>query len=317
MDPLSDILTQLRFSGLLYFATEFTAPWGIRVPQHPGTIRFHLVTRGGCFLRVAGEAEARKLGVGDFALVPQGQAHDIAHAADARPVALESVLEEAGYAGQGSLVYGLSDRGEEARLLCGHFTYEQVAGSMGLFSQLPPLLVVSRLESETQAWLAATLSILEAEEGNPQPGQDAILRRIAEILFVQALRRWSLSEGIPSGVLRALANPYLARALTALHRAPAERWTVERLAREAGLSRSLFAERFHALCGVPPLRYLTDWRLQRARLALLSGERSVDEVARDAGYRSIASFSRLYARHFGEGPGATRRAGLDSQRSAA
>ncbi len=310
MDPLSDILTHLRFSGLLYFATEFTAPWGVRVPEHPGAIRFHLVTRGGCFIRVAGQAEARALQVGDFALVPQGRAHDIAHSADARPLGLETVLKDAGYSGKGSLVYGLSDRGEEARLLCGHFTFDGGRGTNEVFGQLPPLLVVSGLQRETQAWISATLALLQAEESNSLPGRDAILRRIAEILFVQALRSWSRDEALPVGLLRTLADPQLARALTAIHHAPQERWTVESLAREAGLSRSLFAERFHERCGMPPLGYLTAWRLQRARAQLSNGDCSVDEAATAVGYRSVASFSRLYTRHFGEGPGATRRAAL-------
>ena len=130
---------------------------------------------------------------------------------------------------------------------------------------------------------------------------------MTEILFVQAIRDWLSRRDVASGVLKALGDQKMARALAAVHSRPDHRWTVESMAREAGLSRTVFAERFHELANTTPMQYVTAWRLEKAKSLLLESDHSVEEVAELVGYRSVAAFSRIFSRHLGMGPGALRR----------
>ncbi len=307
MDPLSEILAQLDFKGMLYFSTEFTPPWGVRVPADPNVIHFHMVTRGVCYVRLEGDATAQALRSGDFVLVSRGEAHDLMHDISARPRDLHAVMAETGYNGSGTLIYRMSDHGQETRLVCGHFRFSERASGRAFLGEMPSLFVVRKDEIAVNEWLHASINLLEHEQDRPMPGRDAVVRHVTEILFVQALRLWIDRERVSQSLVKALSDKRIAKAIGAVHASPNYRWSVEELARTSGLSRTAFAERFQKLTGLTPLQYVTDWRLTRARSMLQHTDQSVDEVAEAVGYQSSAAFSRVYTRKFGEGPGATRR----------
>ena len=172
MDPLSDILTSMNLRGMLYFSTEFSAPWGVSVPAFENVVRFHLVVRGDCHVGVDGAGE--DLNEGDFALVPRGAAHRIARERSSRLATLDEVVTQSGYDGSGTLVWGMEDRGEETRLICGHFTLDDAAPGRALIAALPPLMITRRHESTSTGWMGATLALLAQERNMERPGSSAI-----------------------------------------------------------------------------------------------------------------------------------------------
>ena len=160
---------------------------------------------------------------------------------------------------------------------------------------LPPVLVLPLTPEDV---LGSALSLLFAEASAREYGRQAALDRLAEVVLIYMLRRFMDAPEPGYGLLAGLAHPALGRALTRIHADPGGAWTLERLAEEAGMSRSVFAETFRQVVGLAPGDYLTRWRLSLAR-ALLQAGRPAKAVARQVGYASPAAFSRAFARHFG------------------
>jgi AraC-like DNA-binding protein len=194
--------------------------------------------------------------------------------------------------------------------LCGAFHFG-APGDHPLLSALPAVIQVRPERGALQPWLVAHLDAVACEARSGRPGGMAVIARLSEVLFVQAIR-YHLAE-LPAsarGWLGALRDPQLARAVGLIHRHPDRPWTVATLAGEAGLSRSQFAERFAAVVGRPPLTYLAEWRMHRGRVLLRDGALRVGEVARRVGYGSEAAFSTAFRRAAGVAPGAYRRAAV-------
>jgi AraC-like DNA-binding protein len=177
-----------------------------------------------------------------------------------------------------------------------------------LMRQLPPVLHFGARLLTDQAEFGRTIELLEAELANAPVGVDFVATRLAEIAFVEALRKGVFEKAAEPAFLGALADSHVRASLDAIHRAPNEAWTVVDLATIAKLSRAAFAERFQRLVGEPPLRYLRTWRLLNARRELARGKDSVRIVAQHAGYASATGFSRAFRRFFSESPSAARRA---------
>ena len=306
MDVLSDILGALRLRGTLYFSTEFGRPWGVRVPELGRVARFHLVVRGDTWVRVMPDGEPLHLEAGDMVLIPHGAEHVLADTPDTPCRTVDEVVEEAGFTGEGTLVYGEPDGGGPTRLVCGHFDFD--AGFDHPFlAQLPPALVVRWDEAVSGSPLEDAFRFVTREVREGRPGHEAVARRLSEVLFVQAIRFWADSAEHERGVLAALDDPGLGRALAAIHDRPEERWTLEALARKAAMGRTAFAERFREVVGETPYQYLTDWRIQNARRLLAESRLSLEQVALRVGYESASSFSRAFKRCLGTTPGAYRR----------
>lgn len=306
MDVLSDILDALRLRGALYFSTEFTRPWGLRVPSFQRVARFHLVVRGSTWLRVMPDEEPLHLETGDLVLVPHGAEHVLADTPDTPCRMLDEVLELAGYDGRGTLVFGGEDEGAPTRMVCGHFDFDE-GFDHPLLAQLPPALVVRWDQAVQGSPLEDVFRFITREVLEGRPGHDAVARRMSEVLFVQAVRFWADTVDHDAGVLAALADERLGEALSAIHAEPASRWTLETLARKAAMSRTSFAERFREVVGETPHQYLTHWRVQNARRLLAESSLSLERIALRVGYESAASFSRVFKKEMGATPGAYRR----------
>jgi len=158
--------------------------------------------------------------------------------------------------------------------------------------------------------LAGTVGEILRQLDAAQPGAPLLLGRLMELLFVEVLRRHAarLPAGA-TGLLAALNDPIVGRALKAIHAEPTRRWTVEALAREAGASRTVLAERFNAVLGKPPIEYIAGWRLQLAGERLRETGEPIALVAEQAGYESEAAFSRAFKRMMGVSPGRWRAGG--------
>lgn len=304
MDLLSDILDSMALQGQFYFRTCFNTPWAIGVPDYASAIRFHFAVQGECYVR-AGEDEPILLRQGDLVLVPAGAAHSLSDTPERKPVSLETVMQDSGYPGTGTFIVGHGCERAATQLMCGHFTFAE-GSRHPLLRSLPKLLHLSAGMRSVSFWLDEALRLMARQMTGEQPGSLAVVRRMSEIIFIETVRACSAQSEQLSGLMEALADPKISRAIQAMHRDVAMQWTVETLAGEAAMSRSRFAARFQELVGCGPLTYLAEWRLQKACALLRDSRVSVQEVASRIGYQSPAAFTRAFANMFGETPSAFR-----------
>ena len=312
LDLLSDILTRLSLRGTLYFRTSFTEPWGVRVPAHRNVTRFHFAHRGEALVRVEDNPDAVLLAQGDLVIVPHGAAHVLScrHTGPDEALPLDDVLARSGFSGHGTLVWGGDETPRDTQLICGHLALAE-GSRHPLFDRLPPLIHLRGYGEEAGPWLESTLRVIGAEAGGARLGGDLIALKMSEAIFAQAIRAHIEQSGGGESGVAGFADPHLARALTAFHRAPAAEWSVERMAREAALSRTGFAERFTGRLGITPMAYVTAWRMQIARQALVERRASVAEAAEISGYASESAFSRVFKKEIGLTPAAFRQASAD------
>lgn len=315
MDVLSDILDLLKFRGSLYFATEFNAPWGIQVPPYQNVARFHLATGGDCWVNVDGGGDAVLLSAGDMIIIPHGAAHTLSDQPDTPIVSLDRALEVSGYVGEGHFIYG-GDGTSRGHLVCGHFEFDD-RFRHPLLDDLPDYILIRGKQAVEFSWFENAMRYLDYESGGTAMGSQAIVKRLSEILFIHAVRAWSAEGNHESGFLRAVADRHIGRGLKRFHEKPDAPWTIDQLATECGLSRSVFADRFRDLMDMTPAHYMTFWRMQRACEYLLESDLSTDAIAEKVGYQSLASFSKVFKKTIGTGPGHYRKSGARASHAAA
>lgn len=304
VDPLTDALRFVRMRGSLYSRCTFRGDWGLALPELPGTLMFHVVTDGACWIALDGEAP-RHLGPGDLALVPHGLGHRLLSAPGARATPLERVPRTD--VSERYELLRLDGHGAVTGLLCGTLRFGDAAASH-LLELLPRCVVVEAAGSRHATWVRHTMHLLADEAADLHPGSESVITRLADVLVVLAIRAWLERDPVArTGWLGALQDPRVSRAIIAMHREPARRWTLAALAREAAMSRSAFAERFAALVGMPPMHYLARWRMHVAQAALLDRDTGLAELASRLGYRSEAAFKRAFKRIVGVAPGSVRR----------
>jgi AraC-like DNA-binding protein len=315
-DVLSDVLRAVRLTGAVYFDFELSSPWVAEAPPSeeiaakvmPGAervIEYHVIARGSCWGHAVGAAPVRLL-EGDLIMFPQGDAHVLSSAPGmrarpdlamfARPSTPLPIAYELGGGG-----------GERARIVCGFLGCDERPYNP-LLAALPRFIhLKAGGPQSTDGWLGPLLQIAVGESGSSRAGRENVLARLSELMFVEAVRRYL--ETLPPaerGWLAGLRDGEVGKALAAMHGAPTEPWTVERLARLVGLSRSVFAERFTEIVGQPPMQYLALWRMQIASRLLAEGGR-LAEVASAVGYQSEAAFSRAFKKLVGQAPATWRK----------
>jgi AraC-like DNA-binding protein len=303
VDALSDILNALRLSGGIYFRCDFGAPWGMRMG--PGEAAdFHIVVRGSAWLRLNEADIPIALRSGDIIVFPRGDAHCIADAPDTEPVPAALIAQNRTDDGYGPLSHG--GDGPGATVLCGYFQLDRDDGHP-LLNALPRLMHVRSDDPTSLAQLRAIVELIVAETESGRPGQQGVVNRLVEVLFIQIVRSYLQQADLPAGVLAGVADRHIGSALGLMHRRPGAQWTLDALATEARMSRSAFATRFRNVVGMTPMHYLTGWRMQKAKRLLADGRLSTAAVAAEVGYLSEASFSKAFKKAIGSGPGAYRR----------
>jgi AraC-like DNA-binding protein len=314
VDVLADIFETIQLRGTFYFRTDFSPPWGTTVPHLGRVARFHHVVQGRCWIRV-GDAEPIELSAGDIVLVPKGATHVLSHAATVNAPPLENVLAAAGYQGDGLLAIGSGDPAATTQLVCGHLTFGDSADH-AVLRALPPIIRISNAERARRPWFDQVLRLLVSHVFSGHPGSIAVVTRLSEIVFIEAIRFAGDEAPELRRLMEAFADARIGRTIALIHREPARAWTVDDLAREVGMSRTRFAEQFREMIGTSPVNYLTEWRLQRAVAALSHSRRPIGEIARECGYSSPAAFTRAFNERFGQTPKAFRRDGkLNSDKS--
>ncbi len=304
VDPLGEALHVLRMSGTFYSRCEFSAPWGLVLPAIPNCLMFHIVTSGRCWLEVAG-SKPRLLQVGDLALVPHGEGHQLASepgAPGAKLFALPRALSSQRYE-----ILRQGGGGVSTGLLCGTVRFDHPA-ARHLITLLPGVICVAGWSVPEMDWISSTLRFITAEAQELRPGGETVITRLADILVIQAIRSWIAHDpAAQTGWLGALQDKQIGPAIALIHRNPAQPWTVASLAFEVAMSRSAFSARFAALVGEPPMQYVARWRMHVALSWLKEDDVTVGELAMRLGYRSEAAFSRAFKRFIGVSPGAVRR----------
>jgi len=315
MDALSDLLHAVKLNGALFLEGRFTAPWCVE--SHSGhessgmfggldhIVFFHIITEGRCKVRLAAGGETLEAAAGDLILMPQDDTHLLGSDLQLAPVDADSLVRPAPPGGM--LTMGYEGGGEETSLMCGFLSCDRQL-SRPLLDALPRLVRVPLGDGPGAAWLMSLLRRGAQENSAPGPGSGTLLAKLAELLFVEAMRRYI--DALPeqqTGWLAGLRDRYVGRALSLMHGRPAHDWTVDDLAEQVGLSRSALAQRFANLLGAPPMQYLTRWRLVLAAAALRSGDRAIARVAEESGYDSESAFNRAFKREFGMPPAAWRR----------
>ena len=326
-DPLSDVLRNVRLRGAVFYYVSCLDPWAAEAPPSaalidavmPGAdhvIAYHLIVKGNAWAATDGEAPARMV-AGDIVMFPRGHAHVMSSAPGLRahgenetawvyetrndpkpiPVTYRGLATEPGTelpAAEASTI-----------VVCG-FIGCDLRPYNPLIESLPRLLHLSA--GGVGAWVLPMLQQAVAESRTRRAGSAAVLERLSETVFVDAARRYL--ETMPdnaSGWFAALRDRHVGRAIGLIHERPAEEWTINELGKQVGLSRSALHERFNELVGIPPMQYLTNWRMQRGAQLLREGNSTVATIAQEVGYDSEAAFARAFKRLVGQPPAAWRK----------
>lgn len=315
MDPFSQVLKALRLEAGIFLDAEFTAPWCVDpapgrdarhiLPSAEHVAIYHLLVEGSCRARLSDDAAPIELSAGDLILFPHGDAHRLGSDVRRSPLPAETLVQVSPEGGLARIVHG--GGGERTRFICGYLACDSRL-CRPLIGALPRMLRVPLGDSASASWMVKTLQLAADESRAPRAGTDAVLTKLSELTFVEALRRYL--ETIPPqerSWLAGLRDPHVSRVLGLMHAEPARPWTVDDLAREAGVSRSALGERFTLLVGEPPMQYLTRLRLALGARALKEGSEPVIRVAQQVGYESEAAFNRAFKREFGMPPATWRR----------
>ena len=333
MDVLSDVLRVVRLSGAVFFTADFSSPWAIEspiperlaaavMPEAECVVLFHILVEGQCEVECQG-LPLTTMDSGDVVVFPHGDQHTMRSHGDVTAMPLSSIFSPGAHTEPPQLSYG--GGGRTSRFVCGYLNCDQRFGP--LVEALPTLLVVrsrddysaidargSRLTALPQGsgtWLGTTLKFTINEARAARPGNAAMLGRLTELMFVEILREYM--HRLPAdqgGWLAGVNDPYVGKALRLLHTNPVHDWTVDELAREVAVSRSVLAQRFTDLIGEAPMRYLTNWRMQLAKQMMREGTSNIQEVATRVGYDSEAAFNRAFKRATGSPPATWRKSAL-------
>lgn len=315
MDALAEILRAIKVDTALYLNGEFSAPWCIASPESrtlapllvgetAHVIIYHFLCEGRAYCELD-SGERVELSAGDLVALPHGHGHRMGSGRPVAPVdggdALPNILAN------GLELLSFGGGGEPSRFICGYLACDPDL-SRSFLGGLPPIIHLSIRDDPSGQWLENSLRFSVAQAGSKDPGAGAMLTKLSEVFFAEALRRYQreLPPG-QTGWLAGARDPGVGRALTLMHHRHAHPWTVAELAHEVGLSRTVLSERFRQFLGEPPMAYLTRWRLKLGAKALVSRNLSVAQVASEVGYESEAAFNRAFKREYGIPPARYRR----------
>ena len=321
MDAIAGLLDGPRAREAFLLRSTLEPPWSLRI-QDEAPLTVLAMVRGEAWITADGGAEPTALHVGDVAVFRGPDPYTVAD----DPATPPQVAIDPGQVCR-SLVPGAEKLLESFRLgvrtwgnatdgstvmLTGTYSLDgEVSGR--LLRALPPILVLREGE-----WDCPVVPLLADEIVKDEPGQEAVLDRLLDLLLIAVLRAWFARPGNGSPEwYRAYGDPVVGRALRLLHNNPAHPWTVAELARETGASRAALARRFTELVGEPPMAFLTAWRIALAADLLLEPGATVGSVADRVGYGSPFALSAAFKRVRGVSPQEHRAAARAGRAAAA
>jgi AraC-like DNA-binding protein len=302
-DAVTELLAALKVHSSVYCMSDLGAPWGFTV-DGADTAKFHLVLEGACWLQ-AGGLDPVPLGTGELAILPRDERHTISDELDSPVVGLDQLIADHPLDADARLWCG--GDGARTRLLCGGFALGEPMPAP-LLELLPPVLTMDPGSASISAWIDPVFALVRDEASHAAPGAQVIFARLADVFLSQTLRAWLTGAG-QAGLLRTRSqrDPRIEKAAALVRDQPTRQWTLQALAREVGMSRTLFATRFRADIGESPMRYLAKVRLSQAAGYLRTADLSLDTIAMRTGYGNNASLSKAFKRELGISPGAYRR----------
>lgn len=301
-DAVTELLTAVTVQSSVYCLSELRAPWGFEVGG-ASVAKFHLVLEGECWLHADGLSLVR-LSAGDLVILSRGERHVMRDGKDSPVVGLDDLIASHPLDAQARLRCG--GTGSLTRLLCGGFA---LSGAMPapLLALLPRVLHMDAVSTGVVAWLEPVFALVRHEADRAYPGAQAMFAKLADVFLAQALRSYLIGAQ-QAGLLQLQppADPHIDAAVALIRDHPARQWTVEALAREVGMSRTLFCTRFRATVGESPMRHLARVRLGQAAGYLTTTRLSVDAIARRTGYGTSAALSKAFRREYKTSPGRYR-----------
>ena len=316
-DALSNLLRTVRLTGATFFSIAAQDSWAVRSPAPtsilprilPGAdhlIAYHVVTAGRCFACLLG-GEPFALEAGEVVVFTRGDAHIMSSGPGMRADPLTADVLDIAFAGQMPYHINYANGGPgSTNLVCGYLACDARPFNP-LLDALPPVIKAGDPRTGETGWLSQFIRFAVAEVADKRAGGDTVLAKLSELMFVDVLRRYI--EALPpqnTGWLAGLREPFVGKALSLIHDKPALNWTIETLAKQSGISRTVLAERFTEFVGIPPMHYLAKWRMQIASELLTSGGANIARIAADIGYESEAAFSRAFKKMIGVPPSAWR-----------
>jgi AraC-like DNA-binding protein len=316
-DALSNLLRTVRLTGATFFDIAAQDSWAISSPARdlilpkilPGAdhlIAYHLVTAGHCFARIAG-GEPIALQAGEVVVFTSADPHIMSSGPTGSAGPTTADLLDIAFAGQMPFHINFAEGGAgTTKLVCGYLACDAHPFNP-LLAALPPVLRAGDPADGATGWLGQFIRLALAEVAEKRPGGDTVLTKLSELMFIDVLRRYI--ETMPphdTGWLAGLRDPHIGKALALIHDQPAHPWTIDTLAKQSGMSRTVFAERFAAMVGMPSMQYLAKWRMQVASELLTGSNANLARIAAEIGYESEAAFSRAFKRMFGVPPSAWR-----------
>ncbi len=310
IDPLSQVFLAMRVKNSECVRLELAGTWGFRFEGYDHA-HFGVISQGSCWLSIDEGGKPIRLGPGDCWLLPQGHTHALR---DQRSTSVRPYKEIQHKKTGGVVRHG---RGTNSTtIIVGNFTFDGQSGKW--LTDILPRLIQFRMDQSradhfrtdqlNSSAMDTILQLLALESQTEGMGSTVVVSRLADILFVQAVRAYVHQAGVSAaGWLKAIGDRQLRFALTAMHEAVERRWTVALLASSAGMSRSGFAARFKELVGESPLEYLTRWRMYKATQFLRESDLKVAKIASLVGYESDGAFNRTFKKSVGEAPGEYRR----------
>ncbi|NSZ66187.1 AraC family transcriptional regulator [Agrobacterium tumefaciens] len=294
MDVLDDWLRIICHPKYHLARSVTCGRWGFRL-EAGSALAFHLIRRGGAWLRIDGRPTTQ-LHEGDLVVLSDGVAHEVVDSPQTTAEPVEQFARRR---------FDLAANDRATEIFCGQFRPDTIRAQIGV-SALPPFVHLKVADIEHDRGIVALSELLTAELDSDRQGNEMLVERLADGLLIYVLRNAAAQEGHGPGWLSAMHDPRLARVFRAIHAAPQSDWTVEAMAEQAGLSRAAFARRFTERVGDTPLGYLTAWRMTLAARRFEGGKLPLGVVALEVGYQSEAAFSRAFRKYHGVPPGKYR-----------
>lgn len=293
MDVLSSIFGKVKLSSVVYFKSDFSSPWGMRIQDGPFA-QFHFVTRGQCLLNTGDEMH--QLFAGDIVVFPLGSSHWLANSKTSELKNGNDVVTS--IVNNNSVFTGDT---VSATLICGHFEFDRTFDHP-FISELPKVILITDAERKSFSWLKNITDLIVHETQNNSEGSSIIINKLGEILFIHIMRAYLHTNDSKKNFLAALKDSRMIKALKAIHATPEHPWQLASLAQLSGMSRTGFINQFKLLLGETPRIYLTNWRITCAKELLEMGELSVGEIAESVGYKSEAAFNRVFKKYTSQTP---------------
>lgn len=324
MDVLSEVLKVVRLQGALFYNGEFSSPWSVYAASSHAlakyfatdtehVIVYHLLTEGRAALRLENGGRLA-MTAGDIVMLPHGDKHIIENGGASETLNDEEHLTDV--LSQGLKLWRIGGGGEVTKFVCGYMACDPRLSQIFL-SGLPPLFKINLRKSASGRWLENSIRFSVDQSNMSAPGEEALLAKLSEVLFVETLRAYIAQlPAEEKGWLGGARDSEVAKALALMHKSPEHPWTIASLAKEAGISRSVLAERFRHYLNESPMAYLTRWRIQLGAQMLESTSYSVAQIASEVGYESEAAFNRAFKREFTIPPARFRSQSRVAQRKA-